>query len=74
MSILPDMNDESGLDVQKWAKWRWNLLSTGAYDPNDWDLLNAYQKKYTNDTKNTLRAMKLDNLEESTLEESLNEE
>lgn len=48
---------EVGLNTKKWADWRRQLLTTGSYDPNDWDTLSAYQKKWTKDTLNTLRSL-----------------
>jgi len=47
----------TGLNVNEWAKWRKNMLITGSYDPNNYDTLNSYQKQWTQDTLNTLRAL-----------------
>lgn len=45
---------KTGLNIQQWAKWRRELLTTGTYDPNEWYKLDSYQKDWTNDTLNTL--------------------
>ena len=47
----------SGLNHIKWARWKQDLLNTGSYDPNRYDELDSYQKKWTADTLNTLKAL-----------------
>lgn len=47
-----------GLNIQEWAKWRKDMLTTGTYDPNDWDKLNTQQKWWTKETLNTLKSFK----------------
>lgn len=59
---MPILASEPGLNAQQWAKWRKEMLVTGSYDPNDWHTLSRYQKKWTQDTLNTLR--QLSNLEQ----------
>lgn len=46
-----------GLNVKQWSDWRKSLLITGTYDPNEWDRLNSYQKQWTQDTMNSLKAL-----------------
>jgi hypothetical protein len=48
---------ENGLNIRQWARWRKDLLITGGYNPNEWHRLSSYQKEWTNDTKNTMRAL-----------------
>lgn len=48
---------EVGLNIRQWAEWKRHLLITGSYDPNEWDRLNTYQKQWTADTLNTLKAL-----------------
>lgn len=50
-----------GLNHIKWAKWRKDLLTYGTYDPNRYDELNNYQKKWTQDTLNTLKTFHNEN-------------
>lgn len=51
---------DEGLDANKWAKWRREMLITGSYDPNEWYKLSGYQKQWTKDTLNTLRSLSKD--------------
>lgn len=44
------------LNVQQWAKFRRELLSTGTYNPELWDHMDSYQKAWTQDTLNTLKS------------------
>lgn len=46
-----------GLNSRQWAQWKRNMLTTGAYDPNEWDQLNLQQKWWTKETLNTLKAL-----------------
>ena len=46
-----------GLNIKQWSDWKRELLSTGTYDPNRYHELNSYQKKWTGDTLNALKAI-----------------
>ena len=47
----------SGLNTKQWSDWRKSMLTTGTYDPNEWDRLDSYQKKWTADTLATLKSL-----------------
>ena len=49
------ITESRGLDHIKWAKWKRSLFETGTYDPNRYDELDNYQKKWSADTLNTLK-------------------
>jgi hypothetical protein len=57
---------EEGLNIRKWAQWKRALLTTGLYNPDEYEQLNYYQKAWTADVLNTLKA--LENIYENNCE------
>jgi hypothetical protein len=48
---------EEGLNIREWARWKRTLLTTGLYDPDEHGRLSYYQKAWTADVLNTLKAL-----------------
>ncbi len=57
MTKANDYNNGPQLNTKQWSDWRKYMLTHGTYDPNEWDKLDYYQKEWTRDTLNTLKAL-----------------
>ena len=52
------LTKEPELNPKKWSDWKSDLITKSTYNPNDYDQLSSYQKKWTADTLATIKLLK----------------
>lgn len=45
------------MNKNQWARFRYRLITTGTYDPDDWYEMDGYQRDWTKDTLATMKAI-----------------